>query len=162
MAEWWNPSRRVERWWQTIVLAWLLVFFGPSTVDQAITEPTAWNWTFLAIWLFATVGSAYYAVQAWRNRNKPSVSVVEGTTAPTEVPADDVRSALASTDDRIPAIKALRELHPGLGLKDAMDLIGRPAERTGPATPIVATITITVRYRHLTATIERARQELTT
>lgn len=38
----------------------------------------------------------------------------------------------------------------------------RPAGRTGPATPIVATITITVRYRHLTATIERARQGLTT
>lgn len=71
MAEWWNPSRRVERWWQTIVLVWLLVFFGPSTIDKVITEPTAWNWTFLAIWLFATVGSAYYAVQAWRNRNKP-------------------------------------------------------------------------------------------
>ena len=37
-------------------------------------------------------------------------------------------AALASTDDRIPAIKALRELHPGLGLKDAMDLIDAPAD----------------------------------
>lgn len=41
MAEWWNPSRRVERWWQTITLAWLLVFFGPSAIDKVITEPTA-------------------------------------------------------------------------------------------------------------------------
>ncbi|MDI9907672.1 hypothetical protein [Rhodococcus sp. IEGM 1406] len=132
MAEWWNPSRRVERWWQTIVLVWLLVFFGPSTIDKVITEPTAWNWTFLAIWLFATVGSAYYAVQAWRNRNKPQSVWWEGTTAPTEIPADDVRSALASTDDRIPAIKALRELHPGLGLKDAMDLIDAQRGEQGP------------------------------
>ena len=162
MAEWWNPSRRVERWWQTIVLAWLLVFFGPSTVDQAITEPTAWNWTFLAIWLFATVGVCLLRSPSLAKQEQTSVSVVEGTTAPTEVPADDVRSALASTDDRIPAIKALRELHPGLGLKDCDGSDRRPAERTGPATPIVATITITVRYRHLTATIERARQELTT
>ncbi|WP_232816811.1 ribosomal protein L7/L12 [Rhodococcus sp. H-CA8f] len=56
----------------------------------------------------------------------------EGTTAPTEIPADDVRSALASTDDRIPAIKALRELHPGLGLKDAMDLIDAQRGEQGP------------------------------
>lgn len=132
MAEWWNPSRRVERWWQTIVLVWLLVFFGPSTIDKVITEPTAWNWTFLAIWLFATVGSAYYAGQAWRNRNKPQSVWWEGTTAPTEIPADDVRSALASTDDRIPAIKALRELHPGFGLKDAMDLIDAQRGEQGP------------------------------
>ena len=85
-----------------------------------------------AIWLFATVGSAYYAVQAWRNRNKPQSVWWEGTTAPTEIPADDVRSALASTDDRIPAIKALRELHPGLGLKDAMDLIDAQRGEQGP------------------------------
>jgi len=132
MAEWWNPSRRVERWWQTIVLVWLLVFFGPSTIDKVITEPTAWNWTFLAIWLFATVGFAYGTVQAWRTRNNPQPAWGEGTTAPTEIPADDVRSALASTDDRIPAIKALRELHPGLGLKDAMDLIDAQRGEQGP------------------------------
>ena len=65
-------------------------------------------------------------------QEQTSVSVVEGTTAPTEVPADDVRSALASTDDRIPAIKALRELHPGLGLKDAMDLIDAQRSEQGP------------------------------
>lgn len=132
MAEWWVPSRRVERWWQTIVLAWLLVFFGPSTIDKVITEPTAWNWTWFAIWLFATVGSAYYTVQAWRNRNNPQAVWWEGTTAPSEIPADDVRSALASTDDRISAIKALRELHPGLGLMDAMDLIDAQRGEQGP------------------------------
>jgi len=132
MAEWWNPSRRVERWWQTITLAWLLVFFGPSAIDKVITEPTAWNWVWFAIWLFATVGSAYYTVQAWRTRNNPQPAWQDGTTAPSEVPADDVRNALASTDDRIPAIKALRELHPGLGLKDAMDLIDAQRGEQGP------------------------------
>ncbi|MDV8006919.1 hypothetical protein [Rhodococcus sp. IEGM 1318] len=132
MAEWWVPSRRVERWWQTIVLAWLLVFFGPSTIDKVITEPTAWNWTWFAIWLFATVGFAYGTVQAWRTRNNPQPACWEGTTAPSEIPADDVRSTLASTDDRISAIKALRELHPGLGLKDAMDLIDAQRGEQGP------------------------------
>ncbi|MFE5875838.1 hypothetical protein ACFQ6H_11305 [Rhodococcus sp. NPDC056506] len=132
MAEWWNPSRRVERWWQTIVLAWLLVFFGPSTVDKVITEPTAWNWAWLAIWLFATVGSAYFAVEAWRTRNNPQPAPGEGTTAPSEIPADDVCSALASTNGRIPAIRALREQHPGLGLKDAMDLIDAQRGERGP------------------------------
>ncbi|MGF0255231.1 hypothetical protein ACQR3V_14730 [Rhodococcus erythropolis] len=96
------------------------------------TEPTTGNWVRLAIWLFATVGFAYGTVQAWRTRNNPQPAWGEGTTAPTEIPADDVRSALTSTDDRIPAIKALRELHPGLGLKDAMDLIDAQRGEQGP------------------------------
>ncbi|MDI9903725.1 hypothetical protein QM716_28065 [Rhodococcus sp. IEGM 1409] len=137
MAEWWNPSRRVERWWQTIMLAWLLVVVGPSTIDTVTTEPTAWNWTWLAIWLFATVGFAYGTAQAWRTRNNPQPVWLEGIPAPSEssapvIPADDVRSALASADGRIPAIKALREQHPGLGLKDAMDLIDAQRGEQGP------------------------------
>ncbi|MFK4362044.1 hypothetical protein ABH939_005579 [Rhodococcus sp. 27YEA6] len=132
MAEWWVPSRRVERWGHTIGLVLLVVVVGPSTIHTVATEPTTGNWVRLAIWLFATAGFAYGTVQAWRNRNKPQSVWWEGTTAPTEIPADDVRSALASTDDRIPAIKALRELHPGLGLKDAMDLIDAQRGEQGP------------------------------
>jgi len=65
-------------------------------------------------------------------QEQTSVGVVGRDNCPTEIPADDVRSALASTDDRIPAIKALRELHPGLGLKDAMDLIDAQRGEQGP------------------------------
>ena len=132
MAEWWNPSRRVERWWQTIGLVLLIVVVGPSTIHTVASVPTTGNWVRLAIWLFATVGFAYGTVQAWRTRNNPQPAWQDGTTAPSEIPADDVRSALASTYDRIPAIKALRELHPGLGLKDAMDLIDAQRGEQGP------------------------------
>ncbi|MDV6272418.1 hypothetical protein R3Q06_02785 [Rhodococcus erythropolis] len=132
MAQWWNPSRRVERWWQTIMLVWLLVMVGPSTIDSVTTEPTAWNWIWLAIWLFATVGFAYGTAQAWRTTNNPQPVWLEGITAPSDIPADDVRGALASTDGRIPAIRALREQHPGLGLKDAMDLIDAQRGEEGP------------------------------
>ncbi|GAA3163248.1 hypothetical protein GCM10020255_047420 [Rhodococcus baikonurensis] len=66
------------------------------------------------------------------NQEQPSAGVVGRDNFPSEIPADDVRNALASTDDRIPAIKALRELHPGLGLKDAMDLIDAQRGEQGP------------------------------
>ncbi len=86
MAEWWNPSRRVERWWQTIGLVLLVVVIGPSTIHTVTTEPTTGNWVRLAIWLFATAGFAYGTVQAWRNRNKPQSVWWEGTTAPPKYP----------------------------------------------------------------------------
>ncbi len=40
-----------------------------------------------------------------------------------DVPAADVHAAVESTDDRIAAIKALRELHPGLNLMAATGLV---------------------------------------
>ncbi|WFR71321.1 ribosomal protein L7/L12 [Prescottella defluvii] len=50
--------------------------------------------------------------------------------APADVPVEDVRAAIAATSDRIPAIKRLREMHPGLGLRDAKDLVeSRPPYR---------------------------------
>ena len=42
---------------------------------------------------------------------------------PETVPWDAVASAIAATDSRIPAIKLLRQHYPGLGLKDAKDLV---------------------------------------
>lgn len=42
---------------------------------------------------------------------------------PSSVSQESVDSAIATTDGRIPAIKRLRERHPGLGLKDAKDLV---------------------------------------
>lgn len=39
------------------------------------------------------------------------------------VPVADVEAAVAATADRVSAVKALREQHPGLGLKAAVDLV---------------------------------------
>ncbi|MDJ0395242.1 hypothetical protein QMK17_18100 [Rhodococcus sp. G-MC3] len=43
--------------------------------------------------------------------------------APDAVPDHAVAAAIAATDSRIPAIKLLREQYPGLGLKDAKELV---------------------------------------
>ncbi|MFC9516913.1 hypothetical protein ACFTSD_14375 [Nocardiaceae bacterium NPDC056970] len=61
--------------------------------------------------------------------SKPWVETVR--VAPEDVPTDDVRAAIASTVERISAIKALREMHPGRGLLDAKNLVGRqlPGDR---------------------------------
>ncbi|MDI9918270.1 hypothetical protein [Rhodococcus sp. IEGM 1379] len=122
MAERWHESRRLERWMQTVALATLLVL-GPSTVNAVISEHTTWNWVRLSAWILATVGFAIATVQSWKNRNKPRSSRLTSTVDPSEIPIEDVRKAIASTDSRIPAVKALREQHTGLGLKDAAELI---------------------------------------
>lgn len=43
--------------------------------------------------------------------------------SPDAVPDHAAAAAIAATDSRIPAIKFLREQYPGLGLKDARELI---------------------------------------
>ncbi|NMM85935.1 hypothetical protein B2J88_16440 [Rhodococcus sp. SRB_17] len=122
MAERWYESRRAERWMHTVTLAALLVL-GPSTIDAVISEHTVWNWVRLSAWVFATVGFAIRTVQSWKNMPNPRNSRLTSTVDPSGIPIEDVRKAIASTDSRIPAVKALREQYNGLGLKDAAELI---------------------------------------
>lgn len=87
---------------------------GPGIVGDALGDGSAWRWFRFALWLFALLGcgwTIYYSGQ----RPTPI--------APTDVAAADVSAAIAATDGRIHAIKALRQGHPGLGLKAAADLV---------------------------------------
>lgn len=113
---------RAERWVGASVLLALLVL-GPSTVGAVVAGPTAWDWVRLVAWVFAVLGFGLTTVSAWRNRNTSPVAVVR--VSPAEIPVEDVRAAIAATSDRIPAIKRLREVHPGLGLRDAKELVER-------------------------------------
>ncbi|MDH6678838.1 hypothetical protein M2284_003051 [Rhodococcus sp. LBL1] len=116
----WLESERVERWVATSVLV-ALVVLGPSIIDRVTSEPSVWDWVSLGIWVYAVLSFGVTTVSAWRNRNEPRIEAVR--VAPADVPVEDVRAAIAATSDRIPAIKRLREMHPGLGLRDAKDLV---------------------------------------
>ncbi|MDH6281273.1 ribosomal protein L7/L12 [Prescottella agglutinans] len=116
----WLESERVERWVATSVLVALIVL-GPSIIDRVTSQPSVWDWVSLGIWVYAVLSFGVTTVSAWRNRNEPRVETVR--VAPADVPVEDVRAAIAATSDRIPAIKRLREMHPGLGLRDAKDLV---------------------------------------
>ncbi|WP_433612869.1 ribosomal protein L7/L12 [Prescottella agglutinans] len=116
----WLESEPVERWLQTFILFGLVVLGGSSIADRVTSEPSVWDWVWLGIWVFAVVGFGVTTVSAWRNRGTPRVQV---RVAPEDVPVEDVRAAIAATSDRIPAIKQLREMYPGLGLRDAKDLV---------------------------------------
>jgi hypothetical protein len=117
----WLESEPVERWLQTFILFGLVVFGGSSVADRVTSEPSVWDWVWLGIWVFAVVGFGVTTVSAWRNRNKRGVAAMR--VVPEDVPVEDVRAAIAATSERIPAIKRLRETHPGLGLRDAKDLV---------------------------------------
>ncbi|WP_430332413.1 ribosomal protein L7/L12 [Rhodococcus sp. ACT016] len=117
----WLEREPVQRWAGTLFLAWFVVLIGPSAVDRMTSEPSAWDWAWLGIVVFALAVSAVSTVRAWRNRNEPRGGTAR--VAPADVPVGDVRAAIASTFERISAIKALREMHPGLGLRDAKDLV---------------------------------------
>ena len=114
----WLKNERV--WRSTLFLVWL-VLLGPSAVDRMTSQSSVWDWVWLGIFVFALVVSVVSTVRAWQNRNEPQVETVR--VAPADVPVADVRAAIGSTFERISAIKALREMHPGLGLRDAKDLV---------------------------------------
>lgn len=117
----WLDREPVQRWLGTLFLAWLVILVGPSAIDRATSEPSAWDWVWLGIFLIALAGSAVGVVSAWRNRNTPAVEVARVT--PEEVAVPDVLAAIASSSGRIDAIKRLRQIYPGLGLRDAKELV---------------------------------------
>ncbi|MCJ0904490.1 hypothetical protein [Rhodococcus sp. ARC_M6] len=119
----WSTSERVDRWIRTGIVAGFVIILGPLYVGQVISDPTTGNWVVLAVWAACTISIAFGTAQSWKNRNNPRNSRLTSTIDPSKIPVDDVRKAIASTDSRIPAVKALREQHIRLGLKDAADLI---------------------------------------
>lgn len=87
---------------------------------------TSGNWYAVAFAVFAVV-----MLLDWLRPTSTSTSTSAAVESvdPSMVPADDVLAAISATDSRIPAIKLLREHHPGLGLKDAKDLVDDRLDR---------------------------------
>ncbi|NKS53356.1 hypothetical protein GS500_09500 [Rhodococcus hoagii] len=118
----WLDREPVQRWLGTLFLAWLVVLVGPSAIDGATSEPSAWDWVWLGMFGSALAVSAVSTILAWRNRNTVRVPA---KVSPAEVALADVSAAIASSSGRIDAIRRLRQMYPGLGLLDAKELVDR-------------------------------------
>ncbi|MET4049569.1 MULTISPECIES: hypothetical protein [unclassified Rhodococcus (in: high G+C Gram-positive bacteria)] len=104
-----SPPRKILRRIVVAVVALCAAFL-------AFDGLTNGNWYAVAFAVFAAV-----MLLDWLRPTSTSEAVE--SVDPSMVPADDVLAAISATDSRIPAIKLLREHHPGLGLKDAKDLV---------------------------------------
>lgn len=110
-------------WWARInaALPWLLVVsiavLGPRIVGDAFGDRSIGHWCLFVLWLFALAGGAW-AINAGRGKAGTGALI-----PPAEVPAAAVTAAIAATHSRVAAVKALRQGHPGLGLKDAVHLV---------------------------------------
>lgn len=92
------------------------------------SHPSAWNWITAALWVVAVIWYAYSAVTTWRTRHAPPKVHLP----PTDVPAQEVQRIVHNVPDRIPAVKALRESHPGQTFKDAVDFIDAARDTMRP------------------------------
>lgn len=115
-------SEVVRRWANTLAPIWFTVVLWPRLGD-AVEHPTFWNWLFVVAVLAGAVTFAIDAVRMWRKHLARGTTAARPLVATDDVPSVDVQSAIAGTKNRISAIKALRERHCGLGLKDAADLV---------------------------------------
>lgn len=102
-----SPQRKIIKRIVVAVVALCAAFL-------AFDGLTNGNWYAVAFAVFAAV-----MLLDWLRPTSVAIESVD----PSMVPADDVLAAISATESRIPAIKLLREHHPGLGLKDAKDLV---------------------------------------
>lgn len=115
-------SEGLQRWAATFVAVWFAVLVLPPRVGSAVDHPTVWRWIVVVALVVGVVAFGYDAFSRWR-RHLTGQEPERFFVAPEEVPVANVEAVIASTDDRLAAIRALREQHPGLGLKAAADLI---------------------------------------
>jgi hypothetical protein len=128
----WYDSGRIAQFrrWSDLVGLIVLVGVSPLILETVTSNPSAWNWITAALWVVAVIWYAYSAKTTWRTwHTPPKVNL-----SPTDVPAHDVQRIVQSVPDRVRAVKELRESHPGLTLKDAVDLIDAARDTTRPGT----------------------------
>ncbi|ORI20547.1 hypothetical protein [Rhodococcus sp. 1168] len=117
----WYDNPTVDRW-GTVYLVVVSVVLVAQIVGNVIDEPSPWNITFAVLYLLAFAIIATSIVRQRRRRNRassPEVTRVE----PSSVPTREVWKAKTSSSSRISAIKKLRESYPGLGLREAANLV---------------------------------------
>lgn len=113
----------LQRWAATALTVLFPLGVLIPRVGVAVEHPTVWNWVVVVVCVGCIVVFAREAITMWRKHSAGEGKPDRPFLAPEDVPASDVESAIASTAERISAIKTLRERHPGLGLKAAADLV---------------------------------------
>ncbi|WP_137723615.1 hypothetical protein [Prescottella subtropica] len=116
----WRRLASSREKWAPFVGVVAFLWFGTLFISDVAADGSVWNWFKVGLWVFVMAFLAWQCVNVIRRRPTPSTPPAVD---PASVPAADVRDAIAATQGRIPAIKALRERHPGLGLKAAADLV---------------------------------------
>ncbi|OZC79542.1 hypothetical protein CH251_01290 [Rhodococcus sp. 06-462-5] len=101
-------------WVRYLYVAWL-AWIAFILISDVISEPSTWDWIQLALGGIAIPWLAYSQLRPER----PSVEKI----GPESVPAEDVETVVAESGRTVHTIKALREMHPGLGLLDAKNLV---------------------------------------
>lgn len=103
-----------ERPWSRYAVVTLLAALAFLTVGDLVSDPSVWNWSKLLLLAVAAPALWYRG-----GRHSP----VPEKIGPESVPAEDVEPVVAESGRTVHAIKALREMHPGLGLLDAKNLV---------------------------------------
>jgi hypothetical protein len=91
-------------------MAWIAFIL----ISDVISEPSTWDWIQLSLAGVAIPWLVY-------SRLRPERASVDKI-GPESVPAEDVEAVVEERGRTVYAIKALREMHPGLGLLDAKNL----------------------------------------
>ena len=125
-----HDSDRIAQFrrWRELLGFIVLVAFGPSVLQSVASDPSARNWFTAALWVVAIIWFACSAVTTWRTPHTPPKEHLP----PEGVPAHEVHRIVHSIPGRVPAVKALRECHPGLTLKDAVDLVDAARDTMRP------------------------------
>lgn len=107
-----HMSRRP--WVRYLYVAWM-AWIAFILISDVISEPSTWDWIQLSL-----AGVAIpWLVYSHLRPERASVDKI----GPESVPAEDVEAVVEERGRTVYAIKALREMHPGLGLLEAKNLI---------------------------------------
>lgn len=116
----------VHRWTPVMSSVFLTVIVTPYIITGFIDGPSWWHWVLLALLAFVVMGFPAELARTWRHRHEPpDPGPLISTLTMSEVDDAVVDAVIAQTSGRVPAVKALREKYPGLGLADAARIVDR-------------------------------------
>ncbi|MGJ0121184.1 ribosomal protein L7/L12 [Williamsia sp. MIQD14] len=104
-----------------VVFGVAVVYLAACYVFDAVDRPSVYRVVLAVVAVALAVGTCVNGYRRMTGRSRPALAYPRVN--PATVPFDDVVAVTTATDDRIEAIRHLREAHPGLGLKDAKDLV---------------------------------------
>lgn len=110
-------QQRKRSWFPYWFTAYL-VLMALLVVPDVMSEPTTGQWIQLGLLVFG----AACLIGSWIISRKNGHSVFERID-PASVPDEDIEAVVSESGRTVTAIRSLRQEHPGLGLKDARDLV---------------------------------------
>lgn len=123
----WIGSSRFELWLSAVTLVCLVGAVGRSVVGDVVSVQSPWNWAMLVVWVCVVISFVHTFVRGWRDRNSSEVALPDPN-----VSVADAERIVLNEPNRVAAVKALRQQHPGLNLENAADLVGAARAARGP------------------------------